>query len=124
MLLLLFLCSRVRALGTAAVSMCQVATGAADIYYHIGMHCWDIAASALIVQEAGGVVMDTDGLCVMWDGRFQWSSTGLVTCLCVSSGSEFDMMSRRVLAASSATVANRVALVIQAFPCQRDDDRP
>lgn len=65
MLLLLFLCSRVRALGTAAVSMCQVATGAADIYYHIGMHCWDIAASALIVQEAGGVVMDTDGLCVM-----------------------------------------------------------
>lgn len=57
------LCSRVRALGTAAVGMCQVAAGAADVYYHIGMHCWDIAASALIVQEAGGVVMDTDGLC-------------------------------------------------------------
>ncbi|XP_029686802.1 inositol monophosphatase 1-like isoform X1 [Takifugu rubripes] len=87
----------VRALGTAAVSMCQVATGAADIYYHIGMHCWDIAASALIVQEAGGVVMDTDG-------------------------SEFDMMSRRVLAASSATVAGRIYPFIRAFPCQRDDD--
>lgn len=50
-----------RALGTAAVDMCQVATGGADAYYHIGMHCWDIAASAIIVQEAGGVVMDTDG---------------------------------------------------------------
>lgn len=54
--------SSVRALGTAAVDMCQVATGGADAYYHIGMHCWDIAASAIIVQEAGGVVMDTDGL--------------------------------------------------------------
>ncbi|KAG7468820.1 inositol monophosphatase 1-like, partial [Solea senegalensis] len=35
----------VRALGTAAVDMCQVATCRADVYYHIGMHCWDIAAS-------------------------------------------------------------------------------
>ncbi|XP_049895899.1 inositol monophosphatase 1-like, partial [Epinephelus moara] len=87
----------IRALGTAAVDMCQVATGGADAYYHIGMHCWDIAASAIIVQEAGGVVMDTDG-------------------------SEFDMMSRRVIAASSAAVANRIAQVVEAFPCRRDDD--
>lgn len=55
------LVGRVRALGTAAVDMCQVAVGGADAYYHIGMHCWDIAASAIIVQEAGGVVTDTDG---------------------------------------------------------------
>ncbi|XP_041847497.1 inositol monophosphatase 1-like [Melanotaenia boesemani] len=87
----------VRALGTAAVDMCQVATGGADAYYHIGMHCWDIAASAIIVQEAGGVVMDTDG-------------------------SGFDMMSRRVIAASSWAVANHIAQVVQAFPCCRDDD--
>ena len=51
----------VRAVGTAAVDMCLIATGGADVYYHIGMHCWDIAASAIIVQEAGGVVIDTDG---------------------------------------------------------------
>ncbi|KAK1875263.1 Inositol monophosphatase 1 [Dissostichus eleginoides] len=89
----------VRALGTAAVDMCQVATGGADAYYHIGMHCWDIAASAIIVQEAGGVVMDTDG-------------------------SDFDMMSRRVIAASSTSVANSIAQVVQAFPCRRDDEDP
>lgn len=52
---------RIRAVGTAAVDMVLVATGGADAYYHIGMHCWDIAASALIVVEAGGVVLDTDG---------------------------------------------------------------
>lgn len=56
-----------RALGTAAVDMCQVATGGADAYYHIGMHCWDIAASAIIVREAGGVVKDTDGLYLLHD---------------------------------------------------------
>nr|XP_057922860.1 inositol monophosphatase 1-like [Doryrhamphus excisus] len=88
-----------RALGTAAVDMCQVATGGADVYYHIGMHCWDIAASAIIVQEAGGVVMDTNG-------------------------SEFDMMSRRVIAASSSAVANHIARVIRVFPCRRDDAKP
>ncbi|XP_054620750.1 inositol monophosphatase 1-like isoform X2 [Dunckerocampus dactyliophorus] len=88
-----------RALGTAAVDMCQVATGGADVYYHIGMHCWDIAASAIIVQEAGGIVIDTDG-------------------------SEFDMMSRRVIAASSSVVANHIARVIRVFPCRRDDAKP
>lgn len=87
----------IRAVGTAAVDMVLVATGGADAYYHIGMHCWDIAASALIVVEAGGVVLDTDG-------------------------SGFDMMSRKVIAASSLPVAKRIAQVVQAFPCARDDE--
>lgn len=116
-------CCRVRALGTAAVDMCQVATGGADAYYHIGMHCWDIAASAIIVQEAGGVVMDTDGvyLCVSDAPLEVWPP---LIGACVSSGSEFDMMSRRVIAASSFAVASHIAQVIQVFPCRRDDDDP
>lgn len=119
----------VRALGTAAVDMCQVATGGADAYYHIGMHCWDIAASAIIVQEAGGVVMDTDGLYLIYVMSYlicvylQGTGHPLISSF-VSSGSEFDMMSRRVIAASSSAVANRIAHVIQAFPCRRDDDDP
>ncbi|XP_041952763.1 inositol monophosphatase 1-like isoform X1 [Alosa sapidissima] len=89
----------IRAVGTAAVDMVLVATGGADAYYHIGMHCWDIAASALIVQEAGGVVLDTDG-------------------------TKFDMMSRKVIAASSMPVAKRIAQVVRAFPCAHDDECP
>ncbi|KAL2081047.1 hypothetical protein ACEWY4_022900 [Coilia grayii] len=89
----------IRAVGTAAVDMVLVATGGADAYYHIGMHCWDIAASALIVQEAGGVVLDLDG-------------------------STFDMMSRKVIAASSMAVAKRIAQTVRAFPCTRDDEDP
>lgn len=60
--------------------MCQVATGAADVYFHVGMHCWDIAAAALILQEAGGVVMDTDGVC----GRGTAGSGVRPLSLCVS----------------------------------------
>lgn len=108
-----------RALGSAALGMCQVAVGVADIYFHVGMHCWDIAAAALIVQEAGGVVMDTDGLCGCETAH---SRPVCPLSLCVSSGSEFDMMSRRVLAACSSAVANQVAPLIRTFPCRRDDD--
>lgn len=38
--------------------MCYVARGALDIYYEKGVHGWDILAGSVIVQEAGGVVID------------------------------------------------------------------
>lgn len=41
--------------------MCLVACGSADAYYHMGIHCWDMAAGAAIVSEAGGVIMDVSG---------------------------------------------------------------
>ncbi|XP_014044079.1 inositol monophosphatase 1 [Salmo salar] len=79
--------------------MCLVSTAGADAYYHIGTHCWDIAASALIVKESDGVIIDTDG-------------------------TVFDMMSRKVIAANSSAVANRNAQVVQAFPCTHDGEDP
>ncbi|XP_034534455.1 inositol monophosphatase 1-like, partial [Notolabrus celidotus] len=51
----------VRGAGTAAVNMCLVASGSVEAYYEIGIHVWDIAAGALIVSEAGGVLMDVEG---------------------------------------------------------------
>lgn len=108
--------------------MCQVAVGGADAYYHIGMHCWDIAASAIIVQEAGGVVTDTDGAClhlVTSQSRHDCVSLLLSDWFAsFTTGSDFDMMSRRVIAASSAAVARSIAQVVQAFPCRRDDLEP
>ena len=52
---------RIRGVGTAATNMCLVASGCVEAYYEIGIHCWDIAAGAIIVTEAGGVLMDVDG---------------------------------------------------------------
>ncbi|MBN3302615.1 IMPA1 monophosphatase, partial [Amia calva] len=51
----------IRGCGTAATNMCMVASGAAEAFFEIGIHCWDIAAGAAIVREAGGVVFDVDG---------------------------------------------------------------
>ncbi|KAF2349432.1 Inositol monophosphatase-like, partial [Trinorchestia longiramus] len=52
-----------RCMGSAALNMCMVAQGGAEGYYEIGIHAWDTAAAALIVREAGGVVIDMNGRC-------------------------------------------------------------
>jgi myo-inositol-1(or 4)-monophosphatase len=50
-----------RRMGSAAVDLAYVAAGRFDGFWelHLGSH--DVAAGALIVQEAGGVVTDADG---------------------------------------------------------------
>ncbi|MBN3302612.1 IMPA1 monophosphatase, partial [Amia calva] len=86
----------IRCVGSAAINMCLVASGAVDAYYQIGIHCWDMAGGAIIVTEAGGVIVDIDGR-------------------------PFDLMSRRLITASSKALADRIAVEIQPFPCGRDD---
>lgn len=51
-----------RGAGTAAVNMCLVASGCVEAYYEIGMHVWDLAAGSLIISEAGGVLLDVEGI--------------------------------------------------------------
>jgi myo-inositol-1(or 4)-monophosphatase len=51
----------VRRLGSAAIDLCYVAAGRFDGYWEIRLEPWDLAAGALIVQEAGGVVTDING---------------------------------------------------------------
>ncbi len=53
----------VRSLGSASLEMCMVAIGALD-YYFVGkdiMRVIDIAASTLIIREAGGLVKTMEG---------------------------------------------------------------
>lgn len=47
--------------GSAALDLCQVACGRVDGYFEFNLKPWDIAAGALIVQEAGGIVTDMQG---------------------------------------------------------------
>jgi myo-inositol-1(or 4)-monophosphatase len=44
----------VRRLGSAALDLCQVARGWFDGYWEFRLKPWDLAAGALIVEEAGG----------------------------------------------------------------------
>lgn len=50
-----------RRLGSAATDIAYVACGRFDAYYERGIHAWDVAAGALLVREAGGVVTDFSG---------------------------------------------------------------
>lgn len=86
----------IRSPGSAAVNMCLVACGSADAYYHMGIHCWDMAGGAAVVTEAGGVIMDI-------------------------SGGPFDLMSRRLIIASSRAIAEHIAKEITEFDVGRDD---
>ncbi len=51
----------VRRLGSAAIDLCYVAAGRFDGYWELRLNPWDLAAGALIVQEAGGIVTDVHG---------------------------------------------------------------
>ena len=51
----------VRRLGSAALDLAYVAAGRLGAYYETSLNPWDIAAGQLIVQEAGGVMMDFNG---------------------------------------------------------------
>jgi myo-inositol-1(or 4)-monophosphatase len=86
-----------RSLGSAAINMCFVAQGCADAYIEYGIHCWDMAAAALIITEAGGCVLDT-------------------------TGKPFDLMSRRVLCASSEALAKSIADICEHVDFPREDE--
>ena len=51
----------VRRLGSAAIDLCYVAAGRFDGFWEKQLHAWDVAAGALIVAEAGGMVTTMDG---------------------------------------------------------------
>uniref|UniRef100_A0A0E0KFY0 Inositol-1-monophosphatase n=1 Tax=Oryza punctata TaxID=4537 RepID=A0A0E0KFY0_ORYPU len=74
---LLFKIRSIRMCGSLALNMCGVACGRLDLCYEIGFGGpWDVAAGALIIQEAGGLVFDP-------------------------SGGEFDLMARRMAGSNS-----------------------
>ncbi len=63
-------CSGVRRPGAAALDLAWVAAGRFDGFWEIGLSPWDMAAGALLVREAGGLVGDLagdDGY--LWNGR-------------------------------------------------------
>ncbi len=49
-------------IGSCALNLCSIAAGRADAFYEIGFGGpWDVAAGALILEEAGGAVTDPTG---------------------------------------------------------------
>ncbi|OYZ03855.1 MAG: inositol monophosphatase, partial [Methylophilales bacterium 16-45-7] len=61
--------SGLRRPGSAALDLAYVAAGYSDGFFEINLSPWDIAAGALLVQEAGGIVGD-------FEGNESWLKTG------------------------------------------------
>ena len=53
--------SGVRRAGAAALDLAYVACGRLDAFWELGLSKWDMAAGALLITEAGGLVADTLG---------------------------------------------------------------
>jgi len=59
----------IRRAGSAALDLAHVAGGIFDGYFELGLKPWDLAAGALLVREAGGVITD-------WEGGQDWFESG------------------------------------------------
>jgi myo-inositol-1(or 4)-monophosphatase len=54
-------CASIRRAGSSALDLAYVAAGRLDGYIKLGLKPWDIAAGALLIQEAGGLMSDITG---------------------------------------------------------------
>jgi myo-inositol-1(or 4)-monophosphatase len=61
---------RTRLIGSAALQLAWLAAGRIDISVTWGNLPWDVQAGVLLVREAGGAVMDIDGLDHSFDSRY------------------------------------------------------
>jgi myo-inositol-1(or 4)-monophosphatase len=87
----------VRRLGSAALDLCYVAAGRFEAFWEQHLEPWDVAAGALIVEEAAGRVTGMDG------GRFDPAAAHLV--------------------ASNGHVHGQVVAVIEEFRRERSPKR-
>ena len=70
-----------RRTGSAALDLCDVACGRADIFFELRLRPWDVAAGALIVMEAGGEFVS-----LHHDAPYFEGASGMLACnpLCLS----------------------------------------
>jgi myo-inositol-1(or 4)-monophosphatase len=68
----------VRRAGSAALDLCNVASGRYDGFWEFNLNPWDTAAGVLIVEEAGGKVTRFDGSPFELNSRETLASNGLL----------------------------------------------
>lgn len=80
----------VRRLGSAALDLAYVACGRFDGFWEINLNPWDVAAGAILVQEAGGSVTQydnstysiTDNSILATNGKIHPRTVELLACYC------------------------------------------
>lgn len=59
----------VRRSGSAAIDLCNIACGRAELYFELLLSPWDYAAGSLILTEAGGRILNTEGKELTFDEK-------------------------------------------------------
>ena len=90
-------CADFRRFGVASLEVCYVAAGRADVFFEFRLYPWDIAAAAVILREAGGIIGTLD-----WSGKEIKPTTKLVQdapspILAANCRENFDSMGRIVV---------------------------
>lgn len=68
----------VRRMGSAAIDLAYVAAGRYEGFWEVALHPWDMAAGALLVTEAGGIITDFEGKAFSIYGRQILATNGRV----------------------------------------------
>ena len=77
--------------GSAAIDLCEVACGRADVLFELRLRPWDVAAGSLLVKEAGGVFRSLGHEAPYYEGP-----CGILACNALCEGPAMDIM-REVL---------------------------
>lgn len=59
----------IRRSGSAALDLCSIACGRAELFFELLLSPWDFAAGALLVREAGGEIRSVDGEMLSFDRK-------------------------------------------------------
>lgn len=90
-------CIGLRSFGSAALTLGYIAKGTIDAYNIEDLKPWDIAAGALIVQEAGGVVIDVRG-------------------------GKYDIMKPNVIVSGTLKIANELKIILSEIDKKLEDE--
>jgi myo-inositol-1(or 4)-monophosphatase len=52
---------QIKSMGSAVADLASLANGRVDVYIHSGLKPWDVAASALLIEKAGGKITTPNG---------------------------------------------------------------
>jgi len=68
----------VRRLGSAVIDLAYVACGRFDAYWELRLGAWDVAAGAVLVEEAGGRITGIDGAALDVDAPTLLATNGVI----------------------------------------------
>lgn len=106
-----------RGIGSAALALAYIASGTIDAFEMDGLGPWDVAAGRLIVEEAGGTVLDLRGFKLFFRSKRIIKKILRITRKCnvcqnFVQGGPHDVMKPKTTAAATESLAKEISKLI------------